>query len=225
MPTKSIAAESAIVLSADVITAQLRDMILSGEIGLGVQLKQEALAKHFGVSRIPVREALKRLQAESLVEHTPNTGSVVARKSAEELLEILDIRIGLETRALALAIPRMTPADFKAAKEIMKRYDASDDPREWSEFNLEFHMHLYRPCGKPKLLKMIEEIVRGIDVHLRALQSSKTGRKAPQVEHRHILAACQEQDVEKASVLLQQHIEHTQAALAEQPRRSVFKVA
>lgn len=222
---KSTASEIGVVLTADVITAQLRDMILTGEIGLGVQLKQEALAKHFGVSRIPIRESLKRLQAEGLVQHTPNAGSVVAHKSPEELQEILDIRIGLETRALALAIPNMRQSDFKAARDIMTRYDSSESPREWAELNLEFHMRLYRPCGRAKLLRMIEEMVRGIDIHLRAQQSSKVGRKGPQVEHKDILAACVERDVKKATSLLQQHIEHTQAALAEQPRRPTLKVA
>lgn len=222
---KSSAAESAVVLTADAITAELRDMILSGEIGLGVQLKQEALARHFGVSRIPVREALKRLQAEGLVEHTPNAGSVVARKSIEELQEVLDIRIGLETRALALAIANMKPVDVKAARDIMARYDASNDPREWAELNLEFHMRLYRPCNRPRLLKMIEDMVRSVDIHLRAQQSSKTGRKTPQVEHKDILAACVDGNVKKATTLLQQHIEHTQAALADAPRRSLLKVA
>jgi DNA-binding GntR family transcriptional regulator len=216
------ASRSDVVLTADVITESLRDMILSGDVALGVQLKQEALAKHFGVSRIPVREALKRLQAEGLVQHTPNAGSVVARRSPEELNEILDIRIGLETRALELAIPNMRPADFKAAREIIARYDASDEPREWAELNLEFHMRLYRPCNRPKLLKMIEEIVRGVDIHLRAQQSIKVGRKSPQVEHRDILAACMDRNVKKATSLLQQHIEHTQAALAAQPRRAML---
>lgn len=222
---KSSPPATPVVLTADSITAKLRAMILSGEIGLGVQLKQEALARHFGVSRIPVREALKRLLAEGLVEHTPNAGSVVARKTVDELLEVLDIRIGLETRALALAIPNMRASDFKAARATMARYDASDHPPEWSDLNLEFHMHLYRPCRRPRLLRMIEDTVRGIDIHLRAQQSSKTGRKMPQVEHEDILAACIEGNVKRATSLLQQHIEHTQAVLAEAPRRSVLKVA
>jgi DNA-binding GntR family transcriptional regulator len=218
---KTAARPDDVVLTADVITEQLRDMILSGAIGLGVQLRQEALASHFGVSRIPVREALKRLQSEGLVQHRPNAGSVVARKSQEELQEILDIRIGLETRALQLAIPRMRPADLKAAREIVAKYDASDDPREWTELNLEFHMRLYRPCGRPRLLKMIEELVRGVDIHLRAQQSSTVGRKSPQTQHKAILAACVARDAGKATRLLHEHIEHTQAAIAERPARAV----
>lgn len=202
-----------VTLSADIITDSLREMILSGVVGVGVQLKQEALAVRFGVSRIPIREALKRLQAEGLVKHTPHAGSIVASQSIPELLETLDIRIGLETRALKLAIPRMKAPDFKRAKQIMLRYDASDHPHEWSDLNLEFHLCLYAPCGNPKLLRMIEDIVKGISVHLRAQQSFRVGRKSPQSEHRQILAACMDRDVLLATELLERHIEHTQEAL------------
>lgn len=201
------------VLTADSITSSLREMILNGKLGIGVQLKQEALAQQFGVSRIPVREALKRLQAEGLIEHTAHTGSVVASKSTQDLLETLDIRIALETRALKVAVPRMTKADIKAARDIIARYDASESPREWAELNLEFHLCLYRASGRPKLLKMIEDIVRSIDIHLRAHQSSTVGRKSPQTEHKNILKACAAGDADLAVNLLEQHIEHTQRML------------
>jgi DNA-binding GntR family transcriptional regulator len=209
------------VLTADAVTAQLRNMILTGRVAIGVQLKQEALARHFGVSRIPVREALKRLQAEGLVEHTPHAGSVVAAQSTFDLIQALDIRIGLETRALALAVPKMKPDDIKAARAVIGRYDASENPREWAELNIEFHQTLYRPCSRPKLLKMIEEIVRSVDIHLRAQQSSRVGRKSPQAEHRAILAACVARDVELATRLLQEHIEHTQHALQAEPSKVI----
>ncbi len=205
------------ILTADAVTTQLRDMILTGKVAIGVQLKQEALARHFGVSRIPVREALKRLQAEGLVEHTPHAGSVVAAQSTFELVQALDIRIGLEMRALALAVPNMKPDDIKAARNVIARYDASDNPREWTELNLEFHLTLYRPCARPKLLKMIEELVRSADIHLRVQQSSRLGRKSPQTEHRAILAACAAKDADKATRLLLEHIEHTQTALLAEP--------
>jgi|APAra7269097451_1048561.scaffolds.fasta_scaffold00045_45 DNA-binding GntR family transcriptional regulator len=212
----SAASESKpVALTADAITSTLREMILSGHLAIGVQLKQEALAQRFGVSRIPIREALKRLQAEGWIEHTAHQGSVVAAKSTQDLLETLDIRIALETRALKVAVPKMTKADLKAAKEIIARYDASDSPREWTELNLEFHLCLYRASGRPKLLKMIEDIVRSIDIHLRAHQSSTVGRKSPQTEHKNILKACAAGDADLAVSLLEQHIEHTQRTLLE----------
>ncbi len=200
-------------MTAEVVTEELRNMILSGAIGVGVQLKQEALANRFGVSRFPVREALKRLQVEGLVTHKPNAGSVVASRTVADLVEICDIRIALETRALALAIPNMRPADFKMTKAILNRYDASELPREWTEFNLEFHLSLYRPCGRQRLVKMIEDLVRSTDLQLRAKGSLIMGRKTPQTEHRAILTACMERDVEKATELLKHHLERTQTVL------------
>jgi DNA-binding GntR family transcriptional regulator len=201
-------------LSADAVTDSLRELILDGTFGAGRQLRQEDLAQRFGVSRIPVREALGRLQAEGLVEHFANRGSVVASRTVDELLETLDIRIALETRAMRLAMPNLTPADFRAAREIMRRYDAADHPREWTELNLEFHLALYRPCGRARLVRMIEELVRGISIHLRRYISHTVGRRNPQAEHKDLLKACVAGDVELAVRLTQQHIERTQAALA-----------
>lgn len=165
------------------------------------------------MSRIPVREALKQLRAEGLVEHKPHQGSVVASQSIDDLIEALDIRIGLETRALKLSIPQMRQVDIRAAKQIMSHYDGSESPQEWADLNLEFHMTLYRPSNRPKLLKMIEESVRAICQYMRAMQSYKVGRIAPQAEHALLLKACIAKDIPLAVELLEKHIEHTQLAL------------
>ena len=200
-------------LSADSVTDQLRALILDGTLGVGLQLRQEDLAKRFGVSRIPVREALGRLQAEGLVEHFANRGSIVASATVDDLLETLDIRIALETRALRLAMPHLTAEHFKAAREIMRRYDESESPRQWTELNLEFHLTLYRPCNRARLVRMIEDLVRGVSIHLRQHISHTVGRKNPQAEHKDILAACVARDAELAIRLTEQHIENTKASL------------
>ena len=200
-------------LAADTVTDSLRALILDGTLGIGLPLRQEDLAKRFGVSRIPVREALGRLQAEGLVEHFADRGSVVAGRTVEDLLETLDIRIALETRAIKLALPNLTARDFKAAREIMRRYDESESPRQWTELNLEFHLTLYRPCGRPRLVRMIEELVRGISIHLRQHISHTLGRRNPQAEHQDILQACMAGDAKKAVMLTEQHIENTKASL------------
>ncbi|HYC37070.1 MAG TPA: GntR family transcriptional regulator [Usitatibacter sp.] len=200
-------------LSADAVAESLRRLILDGTLGIGLQLRQEELARRFGVSRIPVREALGRLQAEGLVEHFANRGSVVAARSVDDLLETLDIRIALETRAMKLALPNLTPRDYKAARSIMKRYDESESPRQWTELNLEFHLTLYRPCGRPRLVRMIEDLVRGISIHLRQHISNTVGRSNPQAEHQDILEACLAGDARRAVALTEQHIEHTKRSL------------
>jgi DNA-binding GntR family transcriptional regulator len=200
-------------LSGDAVLEGLRRLILDGTLGVGQQLRQEDLAQRFGVSRIPVREALGRLQAEGLVEHFANRGSVVAGRSVGDLLETLDIRIALETRAVKLALPNYTAKDLKAAREILREYDASDQPRRWTELNLEFHLALYRPCGRPRLVKMIEDVVRGTNLHLRQYISHTVGRSDPQAEHRDILKACAAGDADLAVKLVERHIEHTKATL------------
>jgi DNA-binding GntR family transcriptional regulator len=200
-------------LAADAVTQSLRALILDGTLGVGLQLRQEDLAKRFGVSRIPVREALGRLQAEGLVEHFADRGSIVAGRTVDDLLETLDIRIALETRALRLAIPNLTAADFKAAREVMRRYDASQSPRQWTELNLEFHLVLYRPCGRARLVRMIEDLVRGISIHLRQYISHTVGRRNPQAEHKDLLRACIARDADLAVRLTEDHIERTKASL------------
>ena len=79
--------------------------------------------------------------------------------------------------------------------------------------NLEFHLCLYQPCGRPRLLKMIEDIVRSADLQLRARESMLMGRKTPQSEHKDILTACMAKDVGKATALLRAHLERTQKVL------------
>lgn len=202
-----------LALSADSVVDSLRKLILDGTLGAGQQLRQEDLARRFGVSRIPVREALGRLQSEGLVEHFANRGSIVASRTIEDLLETLDIRIALETRALRLAMPNYTAKDLKAARAILREYDASEHPRRWTELNLEFHLALYRPCRRPRLVKMIEDVVRGMSLHLRQHISHTVGRGDPQAEHRDILKACQAGDADRAASLLERHIEHTKATL------------
>jgi DNA-binding GntR family transcriptional regulator len=195
------------------VTEQLRQRILSGALPGGLQLKQEQLAQEFGVSRIPVREALKSLEAEGLVRHELYKGAVVAQSSVEEMVEMLDIRIALESRALRLAFPNYTPALLDDAEAILRRYDMAETPREWSEFNMQFHLALYRPANKPRLLQMIENLTRGTDRQVHLHISRTVGRDHPQEEHFALLAACRAARVEEAVSLLEEHIAGTQAAL------------
>jgi DNA-binding GntR family transcriptional regulator len=202
------------------VADMLRQRILSGNLPGGLQLKQEQLAQEFGVSRIPVREALKSLEAEGLVRHELYKGAVVASSSVEEMIEMLDIRIALETRALRLAFPLYTPAALGEAEAILRKYDSADTPREWSEYNMQFHLALYRPANKPRLLQMIENLTRGTDRQVHLHISRTVGREQPQEEHYALLAACRAGRVEEALGMLESHIAHTQAALLRTPPAS-----
>jgi DNA-binding GntR family transcriptional regulator len=191
----------------------LREEILDGALAPGLQIRQEAMAEQFGVSRVPIREALRQLEAEGLVTSELHRGAFVSTRSWEEIEEMLDIRLALEVRALTLALPNLTPGVISKAKKILAAYDRSDDPQEWRDLNIAFHLTLYAPCNRPRLLKMIEDVVltnhRFVGAHI----SATVGRVDPQLEHHQLLAACAEGHPRRALQLLEAHIEHTRAAL------------
>lgn len=202
------------------IVRSLRDEILNGALAPGVQIRQEAVAEQFGVSRVPVREALRQLEAEGLVKSELHRGAFVASRTLEEIEETLDIRLALEVRALTLAMPNMTPQVVAKARKLLAAYDRSEDPQEWRDLNIAFHMTLYAPCNRPRMLKMIEDVVLTNHRFLGAQISATMGRVDPQLEHHQLLEACASGQAKRALQLLEAHIEHTRAALRRSQKRS-----
>jgi DNA-binding GntR family transcriptional regulator len=191
----------------------LRDAILGGKYVEGQQLRQDELAEQFGTSRIPVREALRQLEGEGLVQLQANKGAIVKGVSIDDVLELLDIRIALECRALKLAIPNMAVEDLDVAEEILARYEEAPDPATWGEMNWKFHWTLYSPCNLPKLLSMIESNYGHVSRFTRRQVSLATGKAKPQQDHVELLRLCREGDTERAVNLLEKHIERTQKSL------------
>jgi DNA-binding GntR family transcriptional regulator len=195
------------------IVRSVRDDILNGVLPQGLQIRQEALAEQYGVSRVPVREALRQLESEGLVTTELHKGAFVSTRSLEEVEEMLDVRIGLETRALKLAIPNFTRDVVARARRILDTYDHSDEPQVWRDLNLSFHLTLYKPCNRPRLVKMIEDVVLMNSHFMRTYISATVGRDDAQAEHHELLDACSSGDARRALRLLESHIEHTRAAL------------
>lgn len=204
----------------DVVRDGLRKAIFSGDLVAGTQLRQDELAARFGTSRIPVREALRQLESEGLVTLHPNRGASVSSISLEEVLELLEIRIGLECRALKLAIPNMISGDFDLAAQILQGYDDEPAPQKWGEMNWRFHETLYVPCGRPKLLTMIESNYGHVGRFVRLQVSLASGKEQPNREHWAILDACRAADINQAVKLLEDHIVHTQKSLLAAQRRT-----
>ena len=198
----------------------VRRAILDGEYVSGTQLRQDELAERFGTSRIPVREALRQLEAEGLVTIEANKGATVTAFSLPEVLELLDVRIALECRALKLAIPNMVDGDFEAAEAILRDYAASGDPGCWGDANWAFHSVLYAPCARGKLLAMIEANYGHVGRYTRFNVSRAAGKERPLREHRELLHHCRSGAVAKAVVLLEEHIAYTQKSLGAAARRS-----
>jgi DNA-binding GntR family transcriptional regulator len=203
----------------NVVRDGLREAILAGAYDEGQQLKQDELALHFGTSRIPVREALRQLESEGLIEIQANKGAIVKGLSIDDVMEMLDIRIGLECRALKLAIPNMADEDLQLAESILAEYDQSADPASWGELNWRFHWALYCPCNRAKLLDMIEANYGHVSWFIRRQVSVAAGKAKPQQDHTALLSLCRDGKVDAAVSLLEKHIEQTQKSLRSSTRR------
>jgi DNA-binding GntR family transcriptional regulator len=199
----------------------LREAILRGAVEGGRALRQEDIAEQFGVSRGPVREALRQLQGEGLVELHDHRGAVVSALSDKEVKELSEIRIALETLAIRVAIPRMAQDDLRRAEEILNRADDEPDlAARWGEFNWEFHSALYVPADRPRLMGMIEPIHSNFERYLRVYVLALDYEERGQKEHRQILELCKRGDVDGAADLLGRHVGYVGEMIAEALRES-----
>lgn len=191
----------------------LRDRILTGRLPAGTPIRQEHLAADLGISRIPLREALKQLEAEGLVTIEPHKGAAVAALSIAEIDELFQLRLRLESWILSLALPRLGPADFAALDGLIAEQQAPDNLARWGGLNWHFHEAMYRPADRPVTLKMLKRIHDNIDRYLRFEISSSNGRARAVREHQALLALCRAGDVAKAVDLLEAHIQQTAESL------------
>ncbi|QCO01131.1 GntR family transcriptional regulator [Azospirillum argentinense] len=192
--------------TAEFVEATLREAILSGVIAPGTPLRQEELAETFGVSRMPVREALRQLEARALAEFHPHRGAVVAEISAADGADIGAIRMALEPMALRLSLPGLTAADLDQAEELIAEMDGEADPGRMGELNRRFHMTLYARAGRPRLLALTEQHLLAADRYLRFQFAALGYRPRSQDEHRVLLAACRAGDADTACRLVTEHV-------------------
>ena len=197
----------------------LKEDIITGKLAAGKPLRQDEIAKEHGVSKVPVREALLKLESDGFVVFRKNCGATVRELSIAEILHLMDIRVALECKALELAIPNLIQADLVEAKRILDEYTDEDSLSYWSKMNQRFHHLLYEPCGNVQLLEMIAEVQRKMGPTIRLLVTETTGLTRPQAEHRDILSACEANNVALGVELLKQHIETTKKETASMLRR------
>jgi DNA-binding GntR family transcriptional regulator len=184
----------------------IRLAILRGRLVAGQALRQEELAKQFGLSRAPVREALRQLEAEGLVVSYPHRGTVVAKLSPEDIEEVFLIRIALETTALRLSVPKMTDSDFRKAESILDQTDNDPNPAHSAELNWAFHESLYAPAGLPRMLNIIRMLHHhALPYHLVGFVALDFKRES-QSGHRQILEACRRAATNAAVAALTLHL-------------------
>ena len=174
---------------------ELRRRILDGHYEAGMPLRQDALAEEFGVSRIPVREALFQLEAEGLVRILPHRGAVVSELSAEEVQDIFELRASLEPRLLRLSAPLLQPDDLADLHAQLQEYGvelAAGHVGRWGELNTAFHLRLYARSGRPRSLALASNLLRDSDRHTRLQLTYTDGRARAQEEHAELLRLCEQ---------------------------------
>ena len=192
------------------IVDQLRQAILAGEQAAGTQLRQDALAEAYGVSRIPVREALFQLEAEGLLRIVPHKGAIVSELSLEEINDVFDLRSLLEPRLLAQSAPLLEPADFDRLEAIQSRFKASiatRNIREWGEINAEFHLALYARAPLPRSQAIVLNLLQTSDRYTRVQLSNADAMETAATEHAKLIALCHARQTDEACRFLAQHIE------------------
>lgn len=197
----------------------LRKAILGGEIGPGQRVRQEEVAERFGASRLPVREALRMLEAEGLIEHETNKGARVPRLDMHEVDVIYQMRERLEPLALSESIPHLTEDDVRRLDHIQGQIETNSDVGRFLELDRELHLLTYSGCQIDQLTAMVTRLWNSTQHYRRAfVSSSGPGRMwVINAEHRLLLDAIERRDATDAERYLGGHIRRTRVELARHP--------
>ena len=203
------------------VVDELRRRIMAGLLSEGQQLRQEALAADLGVSRIPVREALRQLEAEGFVSIQSHRGAVVSKLSLDEIAELFELRIRLESWLLELAIPQMSEHDLQQADEALETMLSNRKIENWGQLNWDFHVALYTPAARPATLRILRRINENMDRYIRLQISLTSGQLKAHREHKQILELCRARNVPRAVAVLEQHIVDVRDGLMRQLKEAV----
>jgi DNA-binding GntR family transcriptional regulator len=206
------------------VLTRLRQLILSGALVPGERIDQAELAQRFGVSVVPVREALARLQSSGLVRIVPHRGVFVESLSAEELVDIYNVRELLEEYAARLAAANLTDADVAALEEICERMATAGEAQDYDTFlalNRELHFRIYRAARRPYLLQIIEQLWdRSTRYRLLQLHAIPSRARDALFEIEAIIAACRRRDADAMGYLVRYKLHQTPVGLLDQMQRA-----
>lgn len=192
----------------EIVLGALRRAILEGILEPGARLRQEDLATVFETSRIPVREALRALEYEGLVESEPHRGFTVSSLDADEIDEIYDLRIVLESHAVRLAVPLLTDADLAELTTLYRAMTDAEDPDAQLAHRERFYLYLYSISGRPRLVAMIVRLRQEVARSLRW----KLVQHSPS-HHEEFFEAIKAADADRAAQKLTSHYRKVAALL------------
>jgi DNA-binding GntR family transcriptional regulator len=198
------------------VTDHLREEILASRLAPGTELGEVSLATSLGISRGPLREALRQLAAEGLVTIVPRRGAVVKRLTRREFIDAYQVREALESLAIKLAVPRLDDRDRGELHRMCREMEAAaaaGRTERFFELNHDFHLFLVRASGNEKLEEMHARLIAQMGRLLKKSLELRGGVEQSAAEHRAILAAIDARDAAGAARLLEEHIEVPQRVL------------
>lgn len=197
----------------------LRAEILGGVLPPGSRIRQEEIAARLGASRVPVREALRILEADGLVTLVANTGAWVARLSLAECEEVYQIRERVEPLLLRYAAPSLEAQDLLQMEELAHSMERTDDVEEFLRLDREFHGLSYRPAITTVLGDLVQRLWNTTQHYRRAftLLLDEHSRRVVHDEHHMLTTALRDGDIDGAERILEGHIRRTRRELSQHP--------
>lgn len=199
--------------AASAVTDALRQAIVTGVLPSGLALRQDLLAAELGVSRMPLRESIRRLETEGLVDFVPHCGAVVATMLPEDIREIAQMRLVLECLALERSFAGPEIARLGEAETLLRQLDDAASLVERNALNRRFHTALYGLPSATRLFRHIDTLYDAYERFLLVEHSQLDRRTRSQSEHRAILDACHRRDLPAALASLREHIDGPAEAL------------
>jgi DNA-binding GntR family transcriptional regulator len=184
----------------------IRERILSGELEAGSRIDQDALAVEFGMSRMPIREALRELAVTGLVTVVPHRHVVVSSLEPHEIEETYEMRSVLEGLACRLAVPNLLPSDLDRMADVLQAMRNSDDPGDWIRLNGEFHAIIEQACGRARVLELITQLRSQCEPYVRIYLNQLERHAQAHDEHEAVLRASRAGSEAEAERAMQAHL-------------------
>ena len=204
-------------ITSDYIVEALREAIHRGALADGAVLNQVAIAERFGVSRVPVREAMRQLQAEGLISAQAHRRAVVRALGVDGIAEVYELRALLEGYLVERAVPAMDAARLRRLQAIDDEMRQVSDHGRWLKLNSRFHDTLYEPSEAQTALELAEQLRTRAERYVNLWTHGQGMQRNAEAggEHQRIIQAVGAGDVERARTEVERHILHTRDRLLE----------
>lgn len=188
--------------------AELRRAIVTGELSPGQPIRQDALAERLGISKVPLREALKILEGEGQVTYRPHRGYLVTDLSLNDLLEVYRIRELLESEAAREAVVRVGAEDIERIVAAQRDFEAAHEAGDavvLTATNRAFHFALLEAAGMPRLVRLVRVLWDATDAYRSVYYNDEANRRRAIREHRAVIKALRNRDADELVRMLNEH--------------------